>query len=76
MTCAAMYKLEVGAGNVLSQARWASAPTSSGQRARRADPRDCIAILPVIVNVPPADDEQVARVPKTGEQEKRRVQAG
>ena len=67
-----MYKLEVGAGNVLSQARWASAPTSSGQRARRADPRDCIAILPVIVNVPPA----VARVPKTGEQEKRRVQAG
>ena len=30
----------------------------------------------VIVNVPPADDEQVARVPKTGEQEKRRAQAG
>ena len=30
----------------------------------------------MIVNVPPADDEQVARVPKTGGQEKRRVQAG
>ena len=33
-------------------------------------------MLGVIVNVPPAYDEQVARVPKTGEQEKRRVQAG
>ena len=30
----------------------------------------------MIVNVPPADDEQVARVPKTGEQEKKRAQAG
>ena len=32
-------------------------------------------MLTVIVNVP-ADDEQVARVPKTGEQEKKRAQAG
>ena len=30
----------------------------------------------LIVNVPPADDEQVARVSKTGEQEKKRAQAG
>ena len=33
-------------------------------------------IINVIVNVPPADDEQVARVPKTGEQGQRRAQAG
>ena len=32
--------------------------------------------LTVIVNVPPADDEQTVRVPKTGEQVKKRVQAG
>ena len=31
--------------------------------------------LIVIVNVPPADDEQAARVPKTGEQEEIRAQA-
>ena len=31
--------------------------------------------LTVIVNVPPADDEQTVRVPKTGEQVKRRAQA-
>ena len=30
----------------------------------------------VIVNVTPADDEQTVRVPKTGEQVKRRAQAG
>ena len=30
----------------------------------------------VIVNVSPADDEQTVRVPKTGEQVKRRAQAG
>ena len=30
----------------------------------------------LIVNVSPADDEQDARVPKTGEQGKKRAQAG
>ena len=33
-------------------------------------------VLAVVESVPPADDEQVARVPQTGEQEKRRAQAG
>ena len=32
--------------------------------------------LSVIVNVSPTDDEQDARVPKTGEQGKKRAQAG
>ena len=32
--------------------------------------------LTVIVNVPPADDEQTVRVPITGERVKRRAQAG
>ena len=34
------------------------------------------SLVSVIVNVPPAEDEQAARVPKTGDQEKRRAQAG
>ena len=33
-------------------------------------------MLTVIVNVPPADDEQAVRVPKTGEQVKSRAQTG
>ena len=37
---------------------------------------DLCVFMNVIVNVPPANDEQAVRVPKTGEQVKRRAQAG
>ena len=38
--------------------------------------RIILLVATVIVNVPPADDEQDARVPKTQKQEKRWAQAG
>ena len=41
-----------------------------------SEPQYTSVIVTVIVDVSPADDEQTVRVPNTGEQVKRRAQAG
>ena len=46
------------------------------EKKERKRTRQRCTFVTVIVNVSPADDEQDARVPKTGEEGKKRAQAG